>query len=226
MRPSGTRRALVALHRADPAYQVAQLFLAIAADEIRLRSDPDLRSGSASAPRAPTGVARQNAPETRGWGLTPPSSSSGSDPRSQAWQQVVQALEPAGGEHGLGGDDLDGLHIGQPRREIEVGVPQAVAVAGLVGDGDDQPPIGPRQRRRHQPLAQRVFVMCAQRLAPGFVAAKRRRKEPRLAQHALGAGIALRFGFQRQRLQHQPLERVRCPGADAARRRTARPPRR
>ena len=125
----------------------------------------------------------------------------------QAGEQVVEALEPAGGQHGLGRDDVDGLEVGEPGQQIEVGVPEAVVVAALVGNGDQHAAVRPSQSRRNQPVAQRVLVAGPQRVAPGFIPAEGRGQKSGLTQHAFGAGIAFRLGLERQRLQHEPFER-------------------
>ena len=109
-----------------------------------------------------------------------------------ARQVVGQPFVETGGQHGVGGHDVDPLQPRKSRQQIEVGRPQSVGIGRLVGERDHDGNEWTVQPARDQPPPQAVLVMPAGLRAPPLEGAEGGGQESRLLQQAPRAAVQVR----------------------------------
>ena len=113
-----------------------------------------------------------------------------------ARQAVEQPLVIAGGEHGIGRDDVDPLQALHPCQQVEVGRPQAVGIGCLVRQRHHGADDRPRQSFRDQPPPQCMLVATSRSRAPPLERAERGGQETGLQQQAPRSAVNLGARFE------------------------------
>ena len=123
-----------------------------------------------------------------------------------ARQVVRQSLVETGGQHGVGGDDVDPLQPRNPRQQVEVGWPQSVGFGRLVGKGRHDGKDWTSRPAGDQPLPQAVLVVTTGVRAPLLERAERGGEKPGLLQQPPRAAVEIRARLEVG--AHEALEAV------------------